>query len=82
MATVRWERDALGPLLDLPQGWRERIVAQTNHLRRFPQLGTPLQGRHAGSRKLIVGPYAVVYEYYANDDVVALKVVARAGLFG
>ena len=79
MASLHWRRNALGPLVDLPERWRERIVAQTDHLRRFPELGMPLTSGQRGRRRLIVGPYSVVYEYDAGDDVVSILAVTPGG---
>lgn len=79
MARISWRRNALGPLLDLPKRWRERVVAHTDLLRRFPELGVPLTGRHEGRRRLIIGPYIVVYEYDPENDVVAIVLVTRGG---
>ena len=79
MARLRWERDALGPLIDLPIGWRTRIVAHAQHLRRFPEMGTPAIGAHAGRRRLIVGPYSVLYEYDTDEDIVSIVALSRGG---
>ena len=79
MARITWRRDALGPLLDLPERWRERVVAQTHHLRKFPELGVALTGKHLGRRRLIVGPYDVLYEYDLENDVVSILLVIRGG---
>lgn len=79
MARITWRRNALGPLLDLPERWRERVVAQTDLLRKFPALGVALTGKHLGRRRLIVGPYDVVYEYDSENDVVSIVAVIRGG---
>ena len=79
MASLRWRRNALGAVVDLPIGWRTRVLAQAPHLRRFPELGTPATGPHAGRRRLIVGPYSLVYEYDAEAGIVTIVAVARGG---
>lgn len=79
MASLRWERNALGPLIELPAGWRTRVVAHAQHLRRFPEMGTPASGVHLGKRRLIVGPYSVLYEYDPAEDVVSIAGISRGG---
>jgi mRNA-degrading endonuclease RelE of RelBE toxin-antitoxin system len=79
MAEIRWERNALGVLLDLGDRPRRRIVAQVGHLARFPELGMPAQGPFEGKRRLIVGPYSLVYEYDKQAGVVSIIAVARGG---
>lgn len=79
MASLRWERKALGPLIDLPPGWRARVVAHAAHLRRFPEMGTPALGAHLGKRRLIVGPYSVLYKYDPAEDVVSIAGISRGG---
>ena len=79
MAEVRWERNALGVVMDLGDRTRARIVAQVGNLREFPELGMPALGPFAGKRRLIVGPYSVVYEYDADTGVVSIIAVARGG---
>jgi mRNA-degrading endonuclease RelE of RelBE toxin-antitoxin system len=79
MPEIRWERNALGVLLDLGEKPRLRIVAQVGHLGQFPELGMAAQGLFEGKRRLVVGPYSVVYEYDEDDDVVSIIALARGG---
>jgi mRNA-degrading endonuclease RelE of RelBE toxin-antitoxin system len=79
VAEVRWERNALGVVIDLGDRTRARIVSQVGHLRQFPELGMPALGPFAGKRRLIVGPYSIVYEYNADTGVVSIIAVARGG---
>jgi mRNA-degrading endonuclease RelE of RelBE toxin-antitoxin system len=76
---IRWERNALGVLLDLGERPRRRIAAQVGHLARFPELGMLARGPFQGKRRLVVGPYSVMYEYDAVLDVVSIVAVARGG---
>lgn len=79
MADIRWERTALGVVLDLGERSRTRIVTQVAHLRRFPELGVRAMAPYEGKRRLIVGPYSVVYEYDAEHGIVSIVAVARGG---
>jgi mRNA-degrading endonuclease RelE of RelBE toxin-antitoxin system len=79
LADIRWERNALGVVLDLGERSRTRIVAQIGHLRRFPELGVRAQGPYEGKRRLVIGPYSIVYEYDAEHGVVSIVAVARRG---
>ena len=56
-----------------------RVIEQVGHLRRFPELGMPALGPFLGKRRLVIGPYSVVYEYDADADVVSVVAVARGG---
>jgi mRNA-degrading endonuclease RelE of RelBE toxin-antitoxin system len=78
VAEVRWDRNALGAVLELGERPRRRIVAQVDQLKRFPLLGVPALGVFKGKRRLVVGPYSIVYEYDAADDVSAVA-IARGG---
>lgn len=79
MAEIRWERNALGVLLDLGEKPRRRIVAQVGHLARFPELGMAARAPFQGKRRLVVGPHSVVHEYDVGADVVSIVAVARGG---
>jgi mRNA-degrading endonuclease RelE of RelBE toxin-antitoxin system len=79
VASVCWERNALGYVLDLNESARRRVIEQVGHLRRFPLLGAPAGGTYEGKRRLIVGPYSVVYEYDADTEVVNVVAVAFGG---
>jgi plasmid stabilization system protein ParE len=79
MAELRWERNALGALLEPGEKPRRRITAQVGHLARFPELGMAARGLFEGKRRLVVGPYSVVYEYDAQAQVVSIIAVARGG---
>jgi mRNA-degrading endonuclease RelE of RelBE toxin-antitoxin system len=79
MAEIRWERNALGLLLELGEKPRLRIVAQVGHLARFPELGMAAQGPFEGKQRLVIGPYSVVYEYDAQAEVVRVIALARGG---
>jgi mRNA-degrading endonuclease RelE of RelBE toxin-antitoxin system len=79
MPEIRWERNALGVLVDLGEKPRLRIVAQVGHLGQFAELGMAAQGLFEGKRRLVVGPYSVVYEYDEDDDVVSIIALARGG---
>jgi mRNA-degrading endonuclease RelE of RelBE toxin-antitoxin system len=79
VAEVRWERNALGVVLDLGERPRRRIIAQVAQLRRFPLLGVAAFGTFEGKRRLIVGPYSIVYEYDAVNDTVSIIAIARGG---
>ncbi|TMB92270.1 MAG: hypothetical protein E6J45_03120 [Chloroflexi bacterium] len=79
MAEIRWERNALGGVLDLGGRTRTRIVSQVGNLRRFPELGVRAFGPYEGKRRLVVGPYSIVYEYDAEHGVVSVIAVARGG---
>lgn len=79
MAEVRWERNALGVVLDLGERSRARIISQVGRLRRFPELGMPALGPHLGKRRLVVGPYSIIYEYDRDTGVVSIVAVARGG---
>lgn len=79
MTEIRWERNPLGFVLELQRTAQQRIVGQVANLRRFPQMGAPALGRFEGKRRLIIGPYSVVYEYDAATDTVSIIAVARGG---
>ncbi|MBV8527127.1 MAG: type II toxin-antitoxin system RelE/ParE family toxin [Candidatus Dormibacteraeota bacterium] len=79
MAEVRWERNALGVVLDMQERTRQRVLSQVSHLRRFPELGVPALGPFVGKRRLVIGPYSVVYEYDSKGGVVSAIAVARGG---
>ena len=79
MADIRWDRSALGVVLDLSERSRTRIVTQVGHLRRFPELGVRALGPYEGKRRLVVGPYSVVYEDDAEHGIVSIVAVARGG---
>ncbi len=79
MAEVRWERNALGLLLELGERPGRRIVAQVGHLARFPELGMAARGPYEGKRRLVVGPYSVVYEYDPLTNLVSIIALARGG---
>ena len=42
-------------------------------------MGTPALGAHLGMRRLIVGPYSLLYKYDAAEDVVSIVGVSRGG---
>jgi mRNA-degrading endonuclease RelE of RelBE toxin-antitoxin system len=79
VAEIRWERNALGVVLDLGARTRLRVVRQVGHLERFPKLGMPALTPFEGKRRLIVGPYSIVYEYDEKAEVVSIIAIARGG---
>ena len=42
-------------------------------------MGTPALGPHVGKRRLIVGPYSVLYKYDAAEGVVSVVGISRGG---
>jgi len=79
LAEIRWERNAVGVVLDLSERSRRRVVSEVARLSHFPELGMPAMGVFSGRRRLLVGPYSVVYEYDAAADVVSVIAIARGG---
>ena len=79
MPELRWERNALGHLLDLSGPSRQRLVRQVGVLRQFPEMGTTALAPHETKRRLIVGPYSIVYEFDPDADVVSVVAIARGG---
>lgn len=55
------------------------MVRQVGLLGRSPRLGMPALGPYDGKRRLIVGPYSIVYEYDEAADVVSIIAIARGG---
>ena len=79
MHEIRWERNAVGMLMEVGERNRARIVQQVAHLRRFPRLGTALIGPLAGLRRLVVGPYSVVYGLDDEKGVVSIVALVPGG---
>ncbi len=77
MADVRWGRNALGYVLELNPKNRDRLSSQVKRLGLFPRLGVPLLGPYQGKRRLVVGPFSVVYEYDFDSDVVSVLAITR-----
>jgi len=79
VAKLRWERSALGFVLELNAAAQNRVVTQVANLRAFPLLGAPAMGRYAEKRRLVVGPYSIVYEFDEHTDTVSVVAVSRGG---
>jgi mRNA-degrading endonuclease RelE of RelBE toxin-antitoxin system len=77
---LRWSRNALGYALELSAKNRQRIAAAVSQLQRFPRLGTALLGPYEGKRRLVVGPFSVVYEYREQQDEVLVLFIVYGGL--
>ncbi len=80
MAELRWSRNAVGYALELSVKNRRRIAAAVSQLHRFPRLGTALLGPYEGKRRLVVGPFSVVYEYREPQDEVRVLFIVYGGL--
>ncbi len=80
MTELRWSRNALGYALELSSRNRRRIVSAAGLLRRFPRMGTALLGPYEGKRRLIVGPFNLVYEYREKQDEVLVLFIVYGGL--
>lgn len=79
MPELKWSRNALGYALELSSRNRQRIATAVRQLQRFPRLGTVLLGPFEGQRRLVVGPFSVVYEYREEEqEVLALFIVYGA----
>ena len=64
----------------LPRDTRERVKKRLRPLSRFPAMGSPLEGRWAGSRFLL-GPWRwmlIVYEYVDESDTVFVITIQDA----
>jgi mRNA-degrading endonuclease RelE of RelBE toxin-antitoxin system len=77
---VRWTHGALGYALELNAKNRKRLFSAIRHLREFPQLGIALLGPYEGKRRLVVGPFSVVYEYRQASNEVLLLFIVYGGL--
>jgi plasmid stabilization system protein ParE len=67
---LKWSRNALGYAYELSPKNRRRIATAVRRLQHFPRLGTVLLGPFEGQRRLVVGPFSVVYEYRAEEEEV------------
>jgi len=77
---VKWSRSALGYTLELSAKNRKRIASAVRHLREFPRLGTALLGPFEGKRRMVVGPFSVVYEYREETNEVVVLFIVYVGL--
>jgi len=77
---VKWSRNALGYALELSAKNRKRLASSTRHLQKFPRLGTALLGPFEGKRRLVVGPFSVVYEYREETNEVLVLFIVYGGL--
>jgi len=77
---VRWTHSALGYALELNARNRKRLFTATRHLRESPQLGTTLLGPYEGKRRLVVGPFSIVYEYRQETNEVLVLFIVYGGL--
>lgn len=80
MPDVKWSRNALGYALELSAKNRKRLASATRHLQKFPRLGTALLGPYEGKRRLVVGPFSVVYEYREETNEVLVLFILYGGL--
>jgi mRNA-degrading endonuclease RelE of RelBE toxin-antitoxin system len=76
---VKWSRNALGYAYELSPKNRRRIVTAIGRLQHFPRLGTVLLGPFDGQRRLVVGPFSVVYEYREEEEEVLFIVYGAPG---
>ena len=86
MATVLVTETAAQDLTELitehslPRDTRERVRNRLGPLARVPAMGSPLEGRWAGSRFLL-GPWRwmlIVYEYVEESDTVFVTTIQDA----
>jgi mRNA-degrading endonuclease RelE of RelBE toxin-antitoxin system len=77
-----WTRNARGYLGELSLSNQTRIGAQVDRLRKFPRLGIGLAGPYASMRRLIVGNFAVIYDYDSEAERVTVIAISYAGARG
>lgn len=63
----------------LPDAIYGRIFKRLDSLRRYPTLGTPLDGDFTGYRRTVVAPYLVVYRVLPDAILVAYIRHGRRG---
>ena len=80
MPEVRWSRNALGYALELSAKNRKRLASAIRHLQKFPRIGTALLGPYECKRRLLVGPFSVVYEYREENNEVLVLFIVYGGL--
>jgi len=49
-------------------------------LQKFPRIGTALLGPYECKRRLLVGPFSVVYEYREENNEVLVLFIVYGGL--
>jgi mRNA-degrading endonuclease RelE of RelBE toxin-antitoxin system len=76
LAELKWSRNAIGYTLELSARNRRRIADAVRQLQRLPRLGTRLLGTYEGKRRLVVGPFIVVYEHLEEEDQVLVLFIA------
>ena len=80
MPEVKWDRNALGHALKLGARNRQRLISAVAHLQHSPRLGTALLGPFEGKRRLVVGPFSVVYEYREDTNEVLVLFIVYGGI--
>lgn len=68
---LRYLAQAQADLDALPDAIYARIHKRLDSLRRYPALGTPLEGELTGYRRTVVAPYIIVYRALPGVVLVA-----------
>ncbi|OHA16678.1 MAG: hypothetical protein A3G52_03040 [Candidatus Taylorbacteria bacterium RIFCSPLOWO2_12_FULL_43_20] len=66
-------------LKKIPQPWQGRIIETLGIIAENPLVGSPMEGKLKGKRKVRVWPYRIIYQIEKKEKIVKILEIGHRG---